>query len=432
MRRRKKLWVIGLAVIVALVSCFSCATLGSRWVLNWISFEIAWRVVNQVHFDPTFNGLDWQALHSHYRRQTALAGDSAYYRLVNEMLWKLNVSHLAVIPPGYWPQVEPTVLAEGSPGLDVRLFDGKVVITAVEPGSGADEAGLRPGLVIQRIDGRPVEEIADEAETGMEPPANERHCREAITSGMLAHLYGPANSKVSIVYLDEQGRQHETVLTRSRRPGGIATSPGFPSNYLEFESRRLEDGVGYIHFNWFHETLAQRLPRTIASMRDAPGLIIDLRGNPGGMRDAARAGVEKLLSEPVQCSTLRRRGGTEEVVLDPAAGNYEGPVVVLIDVMSKSSSEFFAACTQAVGRSVVIGERSPGSVGPAELMGLPNGAGFIFPVAQEATVDGTVLEGHGVIPDVEVRLDRDLLAQGVDSQLQAAIDYLEQEFEASR
>jgi C-terminal processing protease CtpA/Prc len=95
--------------------------------------------------------------------------------------------------------------------------------------------------------------------------------------------------------------------------------------------------------------------------------------------------------------------------------------------MTKSSSEFFAACTQAVGRSVVIGERSPGSVGPAKLLPLPNGAIFIYPEAQETTLDGTILEDHGVVPDIEVALDRALLSQGIDSQLEAAIRFLEQE-----
>ena len=184
-----------------------------------------------------------------------------------------------------------------------------------------------------------------------------------------------------------------------------------------------------IRFNWFHPALAQKLPSAIESMHNAPGLIIDLRGNPGGMRLAAVAGAEQLVRERTVCSTLRRRDGTSDIVLDPADGSYEGRVVVLIDVMSKSSSEFFAACTQAIGRSVVIGERSPGSVGPAELMALPNGATFIYPEAQETTLDGTVLEDHGVVPDIEVALDRTLLSQGIDSQLEAAIRYIEQEMQ---
>jgi carboxyl-terminal processing protease len=432
MGSRKKLGIVLLAVLLTFVMCCSCTAWGGKRFLNWLSFEIAWRVVNEKHFDPTFGGVDWHELHDRYRRQVVFASDSEFYRLVNEMLWQLNVSHLAIVPSNYWQMVEPTVIAEGSTGIDVRLFDGEAVITSVEPGSPADRAGLWPGFVIQSIDGITVEQITEEAKSNMAPPDNGRYHIEAITSDILGHIYGRVNTDVTIVYVDEQGQQFEKSIERKSRPGKTPTAPGFPPNFVEFESKRLDNGIGYIHFNWFHADFAQKLPRTIASMHDAPGLIIDLRGNPGGMRDAAIAGAEQLVGERTRCSTLRRRDGNRDIVLDPAFNNYEGPVVVLIDVMSKSSSEFFAACTQAIGRAVVMGERSPGSVGPADLMPLPNGATFIYLVAQETTLDGTILEDHGVIPDIEVTLDRALLSQGIDSQLEAAIDYIEQEIQESK
>ena len=166
MRSKKRLWAIVLAVLLALVTCCSCTAWGGKRLLNWISFEIAWRVINEKHFDPTFGGVDWQELHARYRRQVTFASDSDYYRLVNEIRWKLNVSHLAVVPRDYWATAEPTVLAEGSTGMDVRLLDGEVVIISVEPGSPADKAGLRPGFVIQSIDGSAIEQIASRANTG--------------------------------------------------------------------------------------------------------------------------------------------------------------------------------------------------------------------------------------------------------------------------
>ena len=60
---------------------------------------------------------------------------------------------------------------------------------------------------------------------------------------------------------------------------------------------------------------------------------------------------------------------------------------------------------------------------------LPNGATFIYPVAQETTLDGTVLEDHGVVPDIEAALARALLLQGIDSQLEAAVRAIEQELQ---
>jgi carboxyl-terminal processing protease len=432
MRSRKKLGAVLLAAVLAMVLCCSCTAWGGNRLLNWISFEIVWRVVNDRHFDPTFGGVDWQALHDAYRRRVALAGGADYYRLVNEMLWKLNVSHLAVVPGGYWPLVEPTVLAAGTTGLDVRLLDGDVVITSVEPGSAADEAGLHPGLVIQGIDGRTVEEIARAAESGMEPPDNERHRVEAITSDVLARIYGPPGKDVRIAYVDEEGTRGEVRLERRSRPERTEATPGVPASFFEFEARRLEGGIGYVRFNWFDTDLAGNLSRTLEAMHDAPGLILDLRGNPGGMRDAAVAAAGMLVADRQTCSTLSTRDGRRDIVLVPTYDPYQGPVVVLIDVMSKSSSEFFAACTQAIGRSTVVGDRSPGSVGPAEMMPLPNGATFLFPTAREATLDGTILEDHGVIPDVPVALDRTLLAQGIDSQLEAAIGYIQGALRASR
>jgi C-terminal processing protease CtpA/Prc len=431
MRSKKRLWAIPLVVLLAVVMCCSCTGWGGKRLLNWISFEIVWRVVNEEYFDPTFGGVDWQELRERYRWQVLLASDADFYRLVNEMLWELNVSHLAVVPQDYWAIAEPAVIAAGSTGMDVRLLDGEVVITSVEPGSPADNAGLRPGLVIQSIDGSTVEQIAREAELGMAPPSNERGRVETVTSDILGRIYGPPDTDVTIVCLDAQGQKLQKCIERKRRPEKSATLPGFPANYVEFESVRLDDGIGYIHFNWFHAGLAQKLPRTIVSMHDAPGLIIDLRGNPGGMRDAAIAGASQLVGGRTKCSTLTRRDGNHDIVLGPTYDSYEGPVVVLIDVMTKSSSEFFAACTQAIGRAVIVGERSPGSVGPADTMLLPNGATYIYPTDQESTLDGTVLENHGVIPDFEVALDRTLLSQGIDSQLEAAIGYIQQELQES-
>ena len=114
----------------------------------------------------------------------------------------------------------------------------------------------------------------------------------------------------------------------------------------------------------------------------------------------------------------------------PADSVYEGPVVVLMDIMSGSASESFAAGMQSIGRAVIVGGRSMGACmhtlgGPR----LPNGADFYYPHAQIATPDGTVIEGRGVVPDIEVALDRTSLLQGRNTQLEEAIKYIENEIQ---
>jgi carboxyl-terminal processing protease len=117
-------------------------------------------------------------------------------------------------------------------------------------------------------------------------------------------------------------------------------------------------------------------------------------------------------------------GFETEAYTDPPDEPYLGPVVVLVDELCGSSCEEFSGALQANQRAVIVGGRTSGSDLVADIMILSNGATFFYPIAQTQTADGTVLEGRGVIPDLEVSLDRQQLLQGVDAQLEAAIDYI--------
>lgn len=387
------------------------------------SFEVVWQTINDSYFDPTFGGLDWNEVHSRYRPLIAAAQeDKVFYELIHKMLFELNVSHIGVIPPDDKEQIEPVLSADGSVGIDVRLLGEEAVITSVRPGSPGAQAGLRPGFVVEGIDGRTVQQIADE--TLQIPPRHERNRRKRVTAALLSRLYGPAGEAVSIAYLDEEGKLHEQRITRAGREGRIALDPALPPFFVEFEARRLEGNIGYVRFNAFLPPVHERFPEAVASFRDTRGLIVDLRGNHGGVFEVRKALAEQLNGERVLFWSYKGRDSTREAYLEPARDAYTGPLVVLIDVMSLSSAEEFSGAMQAIDRAVIVGERSAGICVVANWMQLPNGATFMYPVEQTRTADGTVLEGRGVIPDVEVALDRGLLLQGIDSQLEAAIDYI--------
>jgi C-terminal peptidase prc len=388
-------------------------------------FEAIWHTVDETYFDPEFGGLDWQGVYDEYEPLVAAAqDDETLYQILNQMMWELNVSHTGVGTGDGWRSAEPVVFARGEIGVDVRLLDGQAVITLVEAGSPADEAGLRPGFVIQGIDGDPVEQIIAEAEGHLGPPYNEQGRIDGLTRHLLGLIYGEPGTSVTLAYLDESDELGEARIERARRDR-MAPMAGIPlpASYLEFESRRLENGIGYIRFNTFHPDLIPDIVDAVAALHDAPGLIVDLRGNPGGNIITGQRLAGQFLEVDTSFGSFITREESGEIVVT-AEGAYSGPVVALIDALSYSCSEWFASGMQAAGRAVIVGQRSPGGMTAMSAMTLPNGALLGYPVAQLLTTDGTVLEGHGVIPDVAVSLDRAQLLEGIDAQLEAGIDFV--------
>lgn len=421
MRLRIIVLFIALVILVELTPCRS----ENKEYLS--TFEIVWKKVNETYFDPTFGGLNWKEVHDRYQPQIAAAEkDEEFYKLINKMLWELEVSHAYLIPPGSGALFEPLVFAEGSAGIDIRILNREAVITSVKPESPADKAGLRPGYVIQAIDGISVEQIVQEAKLIMPPPYNNRGRIARFTKAILSRIYGAPETEVSIAYSDEGGEKREKKILRAKRSGAAVGPKGMFFLAVEFEARRLDNGIGYIRLNTFQPPLATQISNAIKSMGSVPGIIFDLRGNSGGE-------IEKMpdlfLTEIALLYLKRTRDGETKAFFDPADNVYKSPMVFLIDAMSGSASEMFAACLQAIGRAVVVGERSPGSVMESDVMIFPNGAIFMYPVALISTPDGRALEGHGVVPNIEVGLDREMLLKGIDSQLDSAIRYIEKEMQ---
>lgn len=388
-------------------------------------FETVWNTVDQTYFDPDFGGLDWDAVHAAYRPLIAAAqDDKALYQLLNQMLWELNVSHTGIGPADMWPSIEPVAWAEGEIGIDVRLLDDHAVITRVEADSPAEKAGLRPGFVIQRIDDVPVEQIIADAQGHLAPPYNEQGRMDGLTRRILSLIYGDPETCVTLAYLDENDESHEQCVARIRRQR-MAPMQGIPlpPAYLEFQSERMENGIGYIRFNTFHPDIIPDMVEAVTALQDAAGIIIDLRGNPGGDGRTGERLASQFLDEQTLFGYLRTRTGTLEWRV---AGEsvYAGPLVILIDASSYSCSEWFASGMQAADRAVIIGERSPGGATGMNAKTLPNGASLGYPVAQLLSPDGTELEAHGVIPDIAVTLDRSQLLEGTDAQLEAGINYI--------
>jgi carboxyl-terminal processing protease len=390
-------------------------------------FDSVWQTVNDNYFDPTFGGKDWQAIGDEYRQKLAACQNDGtfWFRVLNPMLFELGVSHLAALPPELASELDHMTFATGSLGMDVRLLDGKAVVTLVVEGSPADEAGLRPGFVITSVDGWTLSDLA--AESMQTPPDNERNRRGNEIQGMRSLLYGETGTEVVVEYLDGSDRPQRAALQFAPRSGSTCAQldPLLPPACAEIEVKRLADGTGYLRFSGFLEAALDGVLQALDDLHDAPALIIDLRGNPGGQFFVRKAIASQLVGEPKLFMRYQHRDGLEEAYLDPVPDPYKGKVVILVDELSASSSEEFAGSLQALGRAMIVGSQTPGRCLVMNVAPLPNGGLLVYPYGQSQTPDGRVLEDNGVVPDIEVALDRRQLLQGIDAQLQAALSYVE-------
>jgi carboxyl-terminal processing protease len=391
--------------------------------------DAAWQTVNDKFFDPTFGGKDWQAIGDEYRQKLATVqdGEAFWLQVLNPMLFELGVSHIGALPAELANEMDPITFSTGSFGLDVRLLDGVTVITRVVAGSPTAEAGLRPGFVVTAVNGQTPSEIA--AEGLHPPPYNERRQRAQAVGGLYDRLYGEPGTEVVIEYLDAKDRAQRATLELAPREGLTCgeTDPGLPPVCAEFQVERLSDGVAYLRFSGFLGPVLDGVLQAIDEVRDVPALIIDLRGNPGGEFPVRKAIASQLVGEPKVFMHYQLRTGAETAYLDAVPDAYPGRVVILVDELSASSSEEFAGSLQALGRATIVGTQTQGNCLVMNVEFLPGDAILIYPYKQPRTPNGRILEDNGVVPDIEVVLDRASLLQGRDLQLGAALAFLDQD-----
>jgi carboxyl-terminal processing protease len=393
-------------------------------------FDAAWITVRDKHYDKTLGGLDWQALRARYEPLAVGAPDEpTFYRTLNEMLGALGQSHLVVSGPG----AEELPLAEepppasaalsgdiGDPGLTVRIIEGQPTITAVRPGSSAARAGLKPGFLVTHLGGRPA---------GALPPTPRpmRPIEERFRLRLQAmqRLSGPVGTRVTVRYLDGNDRPGEVMLERDPPRGKPVQIGLLPPLYPEVHVSQVGD-VGVIAFNFFLlEPVLAEVQKAIDGFRarGTKALILDLRGNPGGLGAMAIPVAARLVTKPLVLGTIQFREYGNTLTASPSLGvrPFTGRVVVLTDEGTASTSEILAAGLQEARRATVVGDTTLGAALPSAIERLPGGAVMQYIVADFRTPKGVLLEGRGVQPDRRVVETRSALRTGRDPVLDAGL-----------
>jgi carboxyl-terminal processing protease len=293
------------------------------------------------------------------------------------------------------------------------------VVTSVDPVSSAEQAGVRPGWQILSIRGTGLKPVIEQA------LANPGIHELQLTRGLLARLSGAPGARVPATFLDGAGKTVALDLRLATPRGELSRFGNLPPTRVWYESKRI-GGAAYVRFNMFLDLphVMAGFQSTVDNCKYCSGLIIDLRGNPGGIAGMAMGMAGFLVDRPnLRLGTMYMRDTTLNFVVNPRANVFAGPVAILLDACSASTSEIFAEGLKDLGRARIFGTRTAAAALPSAFERLPNGDGFQYAMANYISEGGQPLEGIGVMPDTEVRLTRAALLAGHDPVLDAALDW---------
>jgi carboxyl-terminal processing protease len=383
------------------------------------AFDFVWNTIETRYHDPSFNGVDWRAVGERYR-PLALAApdDEAFWDVLDRMTGELHDAHTRVESP------RRVALRKSDESVSLGFFfepvEGQLAVTTVNPESDAYWAGVRPGMTLVRIAGEPAASAYEKLRAGVRQDSTERATHMQAVRKL---VYGPIGSKVAFTFQRGDGTRFDTVLARRK----------LPVHATEMH-RVLPSGYGYLRFSRWSLTLAARALGALDDLRATPGLIIDLRNNPGGAVHAVNLMLSRFFTQRTELGrTTTRTGapvslflGAVEIiqlkrVVDGDPHAYRGPVVVLVNGQSASGSELFAGSMQAVGRARIVGQPSCGCMlGFLGYARVPGGADLAYSEVGFVLANGKKVEGEGVIPDDPVPLTLADLRVGRDRALEEA------------
>ena len=279
-------------------------------------------------------------------------------------------------------------------GAVITMEDGELTVVSPIAGTPAAEAGIRAGDKILEIDGQPT--------SGMS-------LAEAVLK-----IRGPEGTAVTLLILHQgETTPVEIEIVRERIK--------LQSVYLEM----LPDNIAHIRITYFSERTHEEL---VTALNDTliEGIILDLRGNPGGSLQAVVDVAGEFLDGGIVLYEADDEGNiTKEWPASPEGLATDLPLAVLVDVGSASGSEVLAGALQDRERAKLIGTTTYGKGSVCTLQVLSDGSALYITTARWLTPNGYLIEGKGLTPDIEVAMTEEDIESGRDPQLEGAIEYIE-------
>lgn len=342
----------------------------------------------------------WATIENNYLRVDELDPEVLKYGLAKGVVDSLDDVHSVYMTPDETAAFMSSLHGdlEGI-GAELRLVDGEVVVVSPIPNSPAQRAGVLPGDIIIKVDGKAL--------------------------GIVENLYdavmkirGPKGTQVTLTVLREKNfQQEELVITRE----------AIHVESVEYQIlEEAGESIAHVNLASFTEDVANEFKKVFEELQEqgVKKVVLDLRFNGGGFLNAAVDIISYLTDAEKPVVYIKDRNGTNSRDTSDLGVRFDMDLVVLVNGSSASASEIVAGALQDYALGHIIGTQTFGKGSVQEIHPFHDQSALRITIAEWLTPAKRSIEGVGLEPDEVVEMDFEEFLQGNDQQLRAAINYL--------
>lgn len=350
-------------------------------------FINSWKIIKKRYYDATLNHQDWEKWKDRYVDRIETEEDA--HLAINTMLASLDDPYSRFLNASEYSEQTTNIDSKiVGIGVNITSVSGKIVVVSTVDGTPAQKAGIRAGDILHKIDGKDV------------------HGKNVAEIAQL--IRGEAGTPVTLQFLRNGNKLTKTLIREQIKIKSV-------------NHKVLPDNVGYIQITSFlGSNVADDFLASMNSLQFTRGLILDLRGNTGGLLPNAVFVADMFLNGGNIVSIVDRNGIKNDINAQGKAAPVDKPVIILVDGATASASEIVSGALKDSHKAVLVGEKTYGKGMVQKIYPMPNQTGMNLTIAKYLTPNGSDINKKGIMPDYNIKYTAKDYYSHKDPQLEEA------------
>jgi len=356
-------------------------------------FEKTWKVISKEYYEPSLNHQNWERWKEHYQSKIKTEDDVKV--AIDTMIASLNEPYTRFMTKKDFDDLTTSITSKIY-GIGVNIYSnsGKIEIFNVIPSTPADFAGLKQGDLITAVNGKDT---------------------NGMNISEVANLVrGPENSIVELSILRDGKKINKKIKRKEIKIKNVKSSV-------------IDNHIGYIQIiSFMGGTTPNEFLEALENTKNTDSIIIDLRGNTGGLLDNAVFIANMFIDQGEIVEIIYRNGNKKSILAKSNQNIIDKPLIILVNGASASASEILSGALKDYNKAKIIGKKTFGKGLVQKIVPLPNQTGVNVTIARYLTPNGTDINKLGIKPDVEIGNDFDFFINDTkkDVQLEKAKELL--------